>query len=79
MSNINASKCQRCKWLPRDVGLNLLAPLRSPSLEFSNAALVISLKAEVNTPDAANPPRKDCDNKRYKIILCDLPQPTIKK
>lgn len=41
--------------------LNLLAPFRRPSLEFSNAAFVISLKAEVNAPDAAEPARKDCN------------------
>lgn len=39
--------------------LNILAPLRRPSLEFSNAAFVISLKAEVRVPDVAKPARKD--------------------
>lgn len=37
----------------------VLAPLRRPLLDFSKAALVISLKAEVNAPDAAKPARKD--------------------
>jgi len=43
--------------------LNLLAPLRRPSGEFSNAAFVINLKADVRAPDAAEPARKDCNNK----------------
>lgn len=43
--------------------MNLLAPLRRPSLEFSNAAFVINLKAEVSAPDAAKPARNDCNNK----------------
>lgn len=47
--------------------LNVLAPFRRPSLEFSNAAFVINLKAEVNAPDAANPVRKDCSNKTNHI------------
>lgn len=38
---------------------NLRAPLRRPSFEFSKAAFVISLKAEVIAPDAAKPARKD--------------------
>jgi len=46
--------------------LNLLAPLRSPSSEFSNIAFVINLKADVRAPDAAAPPRKDYNNKTIK-------------
>jgi len=43
--------------------LNLLAPLRRPFLEFSKAAFVINLKADVSAPDAAKPARKDYKNK----------------
>lgn len=39
--------------------MNIQAPLRRPSLELSNAAFVINLKAEVKAPDAAKPARKD--------------------
>lgn len=39
---------------------NILVPLRRPSLDFSKAAFVISLKAEVKAPEAAKPARKDC-------------------
>jgi len=44
--------------------LNLLAPLRRPSLEFSNIAFVINLKTDVSAPEAASPARKDCNNKK---------------
>jgi hypothetical protein len=43
--------------------LNLLAPLRKPSLELLNIAFVINRKADVRAPDAASPARKDCNNK----------------
>lgn len=46
--------------------LNLLAPFLKPSLELLNVAFVINLILDVNTPDAAKPARKDCNN---KIIL----------
>lgn len=39
---------------------NILTPLRRPLADFSKAALVMSLKAEVRAPDAAKPARKDC-------------------
>lgn len=53
---------------------NLLAPLRRPSLVFSNAAFVTNLKAEVSTPDAAKPARKDCSNKTrlYKMPMSNI-------
>lgn len=38
-------------------------PLRRPFEDFSKAAFVISLNAEVRAPDAARPPRKDCIDK----------------
>lgn len=50
--------------------LHLLAPLRRPSLEFSNAAFVINLKAEVKAPDAAKPARKDWKRFNKKKDLC---------
>ena len=37
----------------------ILAPLRSPSLDLRKTAFVTSLKADVKTPDAAKPARKD--------------------
>jgi len=46
--------------------LNLLAPFLRPSLELSNAAFVINLKAVVNAPDAAKPHRKDCNIKNHR-------------
>ena len=39
--------------------LNSLAPLRKPSFEFSKAALVISLKAEVRAPATPRPAMND--------------------
>lgn len=49
----------RSKQLKKYGNLNILAPFRKPSLEFSNAAFVINLKPEVIAPDAAKPARKD--------------------
>jgi hypothetical protein len=46
----------------------ILAPLRRPSCEFSKAAFVTNLNAEVIAPDAANPAKKD--NKQNKINQC---------
>lgn len=53
---INNKKCYKRQQLGE---LNVLAPFRRPSLEFSKAAFVINLKAEVRAPDAAKPARKD--------------------
>lgn len=60
---INYKKKRRMIYFSGIEELNLLAPFRRPSLELSNAAFVINLKAEVNAPDAAKPARKDCNNK----------------
>lgn len=45
--------------VPRSDCCNLLAPLRRPSLEFSKAAFVTSLNADVIAPDAAMPAEND--------------------
>jgi hypothetical protein len=48
--------CKKKKiWKDQDV----LAPFRRPFCESSNAAFVINLKADVRTPDAARPAKKD--------------------
>lgn len=39
---------------------NVLAPLRSPLLDFSNANLVSTRSNEIRAPDAAIPAKKDC-------------------
>lgn len=39
---------------------NILAPLRSPLLDFSKANLVRTRSNEIRAPDAAKPARKDC-------------------
>ena len=61
--------------------LNLLAPLRRPSLEFSNIAFVINLKTDVSAPEAASPARKDCNNDKtikFFHILKEIFEPCSK-
>ena len=52
--------------------LNIIAPLRRPSLEFSNAAFVINLKPEVRSPDSAKTSRKDIKNKKTRKLISKL-------
>lgn len=47
---------------------DILAPLRRPSCEFSKAAFVTNLNAEVIAPDAANPAKKDCKQNKLNQV-----------